>query len=125
MEEENILVCPIIWIPIWKALTDFPNLTSGYGMRPLLTKCGMDGFISIFTNRLLLQPLWVSIYTTVAATFRGLLLSAMGSYGLIQWDMPDRTLLANILLFTMTFSGSIFPTARLCVLNIWPTILWD
>ena len=52
----------------------------------------------------------MSIYTTVAGTFIGLLLSTMGAYVLIQWDMPGRTLFANILLFTMIFSGGMIPS---------------
>jgi putative aldouronate transport system permease protein len=105
-----ILVCLIILVPIWKVLIDSLDLTSGYGMKLLPTKFGLDGYISIFTNKSLLQPLWVSIYTTVAGTFIGLLLSTMGAYVLIQWDMPGRTLFANLLLFTMIFSGGMIPS---------------
>ncbi len=105
-----VLVCLIILVPIWKVLIDSLDLTSGYGMRLLPTKFGLDGYMSIFTNKSLLQPLWVSIYTTVAGTFIGLLLSTMGAYVLIQWDMPGRTLFANILLFTMIFSGGMIPS---------------
>ena len=105
-----ILVCLIILIPLWKVLIDSLDLTSGYGMKLLPSKFGLDGYLSIFTNKSLLQPLWVSIYTTVAGTFIGLLLSTMGAYVLIQWDMPGRTLFANILLFTMIFSGGMIPS---------------
>jgi putative aldouronate transport system permease protein len=105
-----ILVCLIILVPIWKVLIDSLDLTSGYGMKLLPTKFGLDGYISIFTNKSLLQPLWVSIYTTVAGTFIGLLLSTMGAYVPIQWDMPGRTLFANLLLFTMIFSGGMIPS---------------
>ena len=79
-------------------------------MKLLPTKFGLDGYASIFTNQSLLQPLWVSIYTTVAGTFIGLLLSTMGAYVLIQWDMPGRTFFANLLLFTMIFSGGMIPS---------------
>ncbi|MCR4875834.1 MAG: carbohydrate ABC transporter permease [Clostridiales bacterium] len=105
-----ILVCLIILVPIWKVLIDSLDLTTGYGMKLLPSKFGLDGYMSIFSNQSLLQPLWVSIYTTVAGTFIGLLLSTLGAYVLIQWDMPGRTLLANILLFTMIFSGGMIPS---------------
>ena len=105
-----ILVCLIILVPLWKVLIDSLDLTSGYGMKLLPSKFGLDGYLSIFTNKSLLQPLWVSIYTTVVGTFIGLLLSTMGAYVLIQWDMPGRTLFANILLFTMIFSGGMIPS---------------
>ena len=105
-----VLVCLLILVPLWKVLIDSIDLTSGYGMKLLPTKFGLDGYISIFTNKSLLQPLWVSIYTTVAGTLIGLLLSTMGAYVLIQWEMPGRTLFANILLFTMIFSGGMIPS---------------
>ena len=105
-----VLVCLLILIPIWKVLIDSLDLTTGYGMKLLPTKFGLDGYASIFTNQSLLQPLWVSIYTTVAGTFIGLLLSTMGAYVLIQWDMPGRTFFANLLLFTMIFSGGMIPS---------------
>ncbi len=104
-----VLVCLIIIIPIWKVLIDSLDLTAGYGLRLLPGKFGLGGYESVFTNPSLLRPLWVSIYTTVGGTFLGLLLSTMGAYVLIQWDMPFRTLFANILLFTMIFSGGMIP----------------
>lgn len=105
-----VLVCLIILVPIWKVLIDSLDLTSGYGMKLIPTKFGLDGYVSIFTNKSLIQPLWVSVYTTVAGTFLGLLLSTMGAYVLIQWDMPFRTFFANMLLVTMIFSGGMIPS---------------
>ena len=105
-----IIVCLIILVPIWKVLIDSLDLTTGYGMKFVPTKFGLDGYMSIFSNKSLLQPLWVSVYTTVAGTFIGLLLSTLGAYVLIQWDMPGRTLFANLLLFTMIFSGGMIPS---------------
>ena len=105
-----ILVCLIVIIPIWKVFIDSIDLTTGYGLKLLPTKFGLDGYISIFSNQSLLRPLFVSLYTTVTGTLIGLLLSTMGAYVLIQWDMPGRTLFANILLFTMIFSGGMIPS---------------
>ena len=105
-----VIVCLIILVPIWKVLIDSLDLTTGYGLKLLPSKFGLDGYVSIFTNQSLLRPLWVSIYTTVAGTFMGLLLSTMGAYVLIQWDMPFRTLFANLLLITMIFSGGMIPS---------------
>jgi putative aldouronate transport system permease protein len=102
-------VCLIILVPIWKVLVDSLDLTAGYGMKLIPTKFGLDGYKSIFTNKSLLQPLWVSVYTTVSGTFLGLLLSTMGAYVLIQWEMPFRTFFANMLLVTMIFSGGMIP----------------
>lgn len=105
-----VIVCLIILVPIWKVLIDSLDLTTGYGLKLLPTKFGLDGYMSIFTNPSLLRPLWVSIYTTVGGTLLGLLLSTVGAYVLIQWDMPFRTLFANLLLLTMIFSGGMIPS---------------
>ena len=83
-----ILVCLIIIVPLWKVLIDSVDLTAGYGLRLLPGKFGLAGYESVFTNKSLLGPLWVSIYTTVGGTFLG----------------------ANILLFTMIFSGGMIPS---------------
>ena len=78
-----ILVCLIVIIPIWKVFIDSIDLTTGYGLKLLPTKFGLDGYISIFSNQSLLRPLFVSLYTTVAGTLIGLLLYNMGAYVLI------------------------------------------
>lgn len=105
-----VVVCLIILVPIWKVLIDSLDLTTGYGVKLFPTKFGLAGYATIFSNPSLLRPLWVSVYTTVAGTFLGLALSTMGAYVLIQWDMPFRTAFANILLFTMIFSGGMIPS---------------
>ena len=46
-----VLVCLIILVPIWKVLIDSLDLTSGYGMKLLPSKFGLDGYLSIFTNK--------------------------------------------------------------------------
>ena len=40
----------------------------------------------------------------------GLLISVLGAYVLIQWKMPGRAFIANVLLFTMIFNGGMIPT---------------
>ena len=105
-----IIVCLIILIPIWKILVDSLDLTTGSGMRLFPSKFGFDGYVSIFTDKSLLQPLGISFLTTILGTALGLFLSTIGAYVLIQWEMPGRTLLGNLLMFTMIFSGGTIPT---------------
>jgi putative aldouronate transport system permease protein len=49
------------------------------------------------------------VVTTLCGTFLGLVLSTLGGYVLIQFDMPGRGLFAAFLLFTMIFSGGMIP----------------
>jgi len=105
-----IFVCFIIIIPLWKVLVDSFDLHTAYGMKLWPKKFGLDGYRSVFTNPTLYRPLLISLFTTIAGTFLGLFISTIGGYVLIQWEMPGRSLLANMLLFTMIFSGGMIPT---------------
>ena len=105
-----ILISLIMIIPIYKVLIDSLDLKTAYGMKLFPEKFGLAGYISVFTNPTLYRPFLVSCFTTVVGTFMGLAISTLGAYVLIQWNMPGRTLFANLLLFTMIFSGGMIPT---------------
>ncbi len=105
-----VIVCLIILIPLWKVLVDSLDLTTGYGMKLFPEKFGFEGYITVLTNPTLVTPLWNSVITTVSGTLLGLLLSTLGAYVLIQFDMPGRGLFAGLLLFTMIFSGGMIPS---------------
>ena len=104
------ILCFIILVPIWKVLVDSFDMKTAYGMKLWPEQFGLAGYMSVFTNKTLYQPLVVSVITTVGGTLLGLTLSTLGAYVLIQWDMPGRTFFANFLLFTMIFSGGMIPT---------------
>ena len=105
-----ILFCLFIIIPIWKVLVDSLDLSAGYGMQLLPKNFGLAGYKSVFSNPTLLRPFFISVVTTLSGTVLGLLLSTLGAYVLIQWDMPGRNFFAFMLLFTMIFQGGMIPT---------------
>lgn len=105
-----LIVCLLIIVPLWKVLIDSLDLTTGYGMKLWPENFGFDGYTSVFTNKTLYNPLINSVITTAAGTLFGLLLSTLGAYVLIQWDMPGRGFFAGMLLFTMIFSGGMIPS---------------
>ena len=105
-----VIICLIILVPIWKVLVDSFDLSTGYGMKLFPDNFGLDGYKTVLTNPTLVTPLRNSLVTTIAGTFMGLLLSTLGAYVLIQWDMPGRALFGGILLFTMIFSGGMIPS---------------
>ena len=105
-----VFVCLIIIVPLWKVIVDSLDLTTGYGMKLLPEKFGLAGYQTVLGNPTLLNPLRISVITTVAGTFLGLLLSTLGAYVLIQWEMPGRSFFANALLVTMVFSGGMIPS---------------
>ena len=105
-----IIVSILTLIPIYKVLVDSFDLHTAYGMRLWPKKFGLAGYSAVFTNPTLYRPLMISFGTTVVGTLFGLILSTLGAYVLIQEDMPGRSFLAGMLLFTMIFSGGMIPT---------------
>jgi putative aldouronate transport system permease protein len=123
-----ILISLIILIPIWKVIVDSLDASSSYGMRLWPHDFTFGGYVMIATRASLYKPFLISILVTVAGTFLGLLLSTLGAYVLIQWEMPGRNFFAYMLLFTMIFSGGMIPTylviSKIHILNtLWAVIL--
>jgi len=105
-----VLVCIVTLIPIWKIVVDSFDLKTAYGMKFWPEEFGLDGYKSVFTNPTLYKPLLISFFTTIVGTLIGLTLSTLGAYVLIQVDMPGRSFLGGMLLFTMIFNGGMIPT---------------
>ena len=123
-----LIFCLFILIPLWKVIVDSLDLNTGYGMKLWPENFGLAGYQSVFSNPTLLRPLMISVVTTVTGTFLGLLLSTIGAYVLIQWDMPGRNFFAGMLLFTMIFQGGMIPTYLVMksyglINSIWSMIL--
>ncbi len=104
-----VLIALIIMVPIWKVIVDSFDAIGVYQFRLWPNKPTIDGYKVILTTKALLRPFINSIVSTVLGTLLGLTLSTLGGYVLIQFDMPGRTFLANMLLFTMIFSGGMIP----------------
>lgn len=104
-----VILALIIIIPMWKVLVDSLNEVGVYQFRLWPRDFTLDGYRVILGERGLLRPLMNSFITTIAGALLGLVLSTLGGYVLIQFDMPGRNLLAYFLLFTMIFSGGMIP----------------
>jgi len=104
-----LIISLIIMIPIWKVIVDSLDGMAGYGMNLWPQKFTLGGYSTIVSNSSLYRPFIISCIVTIAGTAIGLLLSTLGAYVLIQWDMPGRNLFAYMLLFTMIFDGGMIP----------------
>ncbi|MCD8038509.1 MAG: carbohydrate ABC transporter permease [Lachnospiraceae bacterium] len=104
-----IIIGLIILIPIWKVLVDSLNRVGVYQFQLWPSKFTIEGYKTIIETQALYRPFINSIITTVLGTLLGLLLSTLGGYVLIQFDMPGRNFFAYFLLFTMIFSGGMIP----------------
>jgi putative aldouronate transport system permease protein len=104
-----IILGLIILIPIWKVLVDSLNQYGVYQFRLWPQDFTLDGYRTIIETSKLYRPFINSVVTTLCGTLLGLVLSTLGGYVLIQFDMPGRGLFAGFLLFTMIFSGGMIP----------------
>lgn len=104
-----ILIGLLVLIPIWKVISDSFNAVGVYQFKLWPTKPTLDGYRTIFETEKLYRPFLNSFITTILGTLLGLVLSTLGGYVLIQFDMPGRNFLAYVLLFTMIFSGGMIP----------------
>lgn len=123
-----IIISLIILVPIWKVIVDSLDAAAGYGMRLWPNNFSFGGYKLIVTRGSLYKPFLISCVVTVVGCALGLLLSTLGAYVLIQWEMPGRNFFAYMLLFTMIFNGGMIPTylvmKQLGLLNtLWAVLL--
>ena len=104
-----ILVGLVVLIPIWKVLVDSFNAVGVYQFRLWPHDFTLDGYKTIIETHQLYRPFINSVTTTILGTLLGLVLSTLGGYVLIQFEMPGRNIIAYFLLFTMIFSGGMIP----------------
>ena len=104
-----IIVGLAVLVPIWKVVVDSFNAVGVYQFRLWPSDFTLDGYRTIIETQALYRPFINSVLTTVLGTLLGLVLSTLGGYVLIQFDMPGRNFFAYVLLFTMIFSGGMIP----------------
>ena len=104
-----IIIGLIVIIPIWKVVVDSLNKVGVYQFQIWPCQFTLDGYRTIIQTNALYRPFINSITTTLLGTFLGLVLSTLGGYVLVQFDMPGREFFAYFLMFTMIFSGGMIP----------------
>ena len=104
-----ILIGLIILVPIWKVIVDSLNKVGVYQFQIWPSQFTTDGYRTIIETSALYRPFINSVITTLAGTLLGLVLSTLGGYVLVQFEMPGREFFAYFLLFTMIFSGGMIP----------------
>ena len=105
-----ILISLIILVPMWKVIVDSFDARAGYGMLFWPQVFSINGYKEVITNAVLYKPFLISVFVTAVGSLLGLTLATLGAYVLIQYEMPGRNFLANMLLFTMIFNGGMIPT---------------
>lgn len=104
-----IIIGLIVIVPLWKVIVDSFNKYGVYQFRLWPRDFTLDGYKTIIETERLYRPFINSFITTICGTLLGLVLSTLGGYVLVQFEMPGRNILAYLLLFTMIFSGGMIP----------------
>ena len=104
-----IILGLVIVVPIWKVLVDSFNRVGVYQFQLWPSQFTVDGYRTIIETQALYRPFLNSVITTLLGTLLGLVLSTLGGYVLVQFEMPGRNFFAYVLLFTMIFSGGMIP----------------
>ena len=104
-----IIIGLIILVPIWKVIVDSLNKVGVYQFQLWPSQFTIDGYRTIIETTALFRPFVNSVVTTLLGTLLGLVLTTLGGYVLVQFDMPGREFFAYFLLFTMIFSGGMIP----------------
>lgn len=104
-----IFIGLIVIVPIWKVVVDSFNKVGVYQFQLWPSQFTLDGYRTIIQTNALYRPFINSVITTILGTLLGLVLSTLGGYVLVQFDMPGREFFAYFLMFTMIFSGGMIP----------------
>ncbi|MDL4842309.1 carbohydrate ABC transporter permease [Aquibacillus rhizosphaerae] len=70
----------------------------------------LDAYKYIFSTNTFIRSIGVSIFVTIAGTIVSLALSLTMAYPLSRKGLTGRTLLLNLVIFTMVFNGGMIPT---------------
>ncbi len=104
-----ILLSLVMLVPILKVISDSFDAKAGYALTLLPTQFTTDAYKRVFTDRELLNPLLISIFTTAIGTALCLFLTTTSAYVLLQTDMPGHKILTWLFFITMIFSGGMVP----------------
>lgn len=95
-------------IPLFKIVVDSLDPTT-YGIRLWPKVIDFAAYEQIIKNSTLYRPFLVSVFTTIAGTAFGLLITTLAAFVIIQKEMPGRKILVGYIFFTMLFSGGLIP----------------
>ncbi len=105
-----LVIVLVTIIPIIKIFVDSIDATASYGINLWPKKPTFNGYKVILSTVALYKPFLISVLVTVVGTCFGLIISTFAGYVLMQFEMPGRTFISYMLLFTMIFQGGMVPT---------------
>lgn len=131
----NLIVMAAVLIvtlyPFWYVLVaSFSSIDHIVSSTVLVAPNGihLDAYKQVFRNNMIPKAYMNTLFVTIVGTALSMLLSIIGAYVLSIRNLPGRTALTFLVVFTMLFSGGMVPTylvvSRLKLINsIWSLIV--
>jgi putative aldouronate transport system permease protein len=70
----------------------------------------LDAYRQLFAGNNILQAFWITVFITVVGTLINMVLSTLMAYPLSRRNLPGRSFLLFLVVFTLLFNGGIIPT---------------
>lgn len=93
-------------VPFWYVLVSSVSRTPSF----LIQDFSLDAYTYIFSTDTLPRSMRNSLYITFFGTLLKLLITSMMAYSLSDTELPGRSVILNLVIFTMLFGGGMIPT---------------
>lgn len=127
------IVFPLFYV-VSVSLTPYSEVLKHGGFVVFPTRITFESYALFLNDSLIPRAYGVTAFITVVGTALNLLLTALMAYPLSKRDLPGRTVLLFLVVFTLLFSGGVVPTYLVVkmtglVNSVWamivPSIIWS
>lgn len=120
-------ILPLMYV-LSVSITPFSEVLKHGGFILIPKSVTFKAYHELFTTTNIPKAFWITIFITVVGTLVNLILTTLMAYPLSRRNLPGRSLLLLMIVFTMLFSGGLIPTylivKNLGLLNsVWSMIL--
>jgi putative aldouronate transport system permease protein len=105
-----LLLIVAMLVPVAKVLSDSLDAKGSIELRFTPSVPTLAAYEIIVSTASLYRPFFISIFVTVFGTLGALIVTSLGAYVLAQHNLPGRTAMTYLILFTMIFHGGMIPT---------------
>lgn len=104
------VLCILPFVYILAASLTAPEELLRRGFILIPTKFSLAGYQYIFSTRIIMTSLGISVFITVVGTLVNLFFTALMAYALAQRDLMGNKVFMRLIVFSMLFSGGMIPT---------------
>jgi putative aldouronate transport system permease protein len=108
-----LVLVVVFFYPFWDTLVlsfSTPEQATSLGLRVFPSPISVEAYVRVFNSGLIFVGYANTIYRTVVGTILTLFVTYLGSYALAKRDLPFRSPITLLILFTMFFDGGLIAT---------------